>query len=39
MADAKHGLEFLERGVGMLLDVRPKFFGGNAPFWAAVKYR
>jgi len=27
MAHAKHGLEFLERGVGMFFDVRPEFLG------------
>ena len=27
MADAKHGLQFLEGGVGMFLDVRLEFLG------------
>ena len=39
MADTESCLEFLEGGVRMFLDARLEFFGANAPFWAAAKYR
>ena len=51
MADAKHLLEFLEGGIGMLFDLGLEFlrvefaqcpqlvFGANAPVLAASRYR
>ena len=39
MADAEHGLEFFERGVGMFLDVRLEFFGVELAPMSPTRFR